>query len=496
MNGTRTILDQLEDAFLRFGPVGGALIGAPLVAGLLKDVSSAFLGFTIGGAAGAGLVYALMWAFFRAVNPRRDRSKRTVPGCTSSRLSDLHEPETVTRSEDRLSAIDWVLSILITSIAIIPIALFRIVRGQSMSGLQMIGISLVADVVKTILLLAVLSPSHRPPTTQTTSPAATQVAKPAAAEKRVPRRGFAGRPKKPVATFVVDEKVDSVTFLAENELLSTGVAGQKVWKMGQPEPARFFSLEAWRKGPYAFSQRGVVCAVANSSEKRLEIWDLASNQLLGASKVLPDVPRTLCFAPDDKRVVGGTGSMVWVFDGATGELIGEATAKEYKGGTNNGLTLTPDGATAAVISKFGTDLVNLADWKVSHYSNLPTNATFITGALFPAIGRAVLVYSGHVEIWDYQSQKKVEAFSWRLQTLDGTRYTNAPLPKSERVACFPLEKGLVFWDIAENREVAYWTSAEPRMASGGFAISRDGSRFATIDRKEIPNRIHLWDVAK
>lgn len=73
---TRSVIEQLEDALLKAGPAGGAIIGGLIGAGILKNTAPPIIGFMFGGAAGSVIVYIMLYGFFWCVNPKRDRSKK------------------------------------------------------------------------------------------------------------------------------------------------------------------------------------------------------------------------------------------------------------------------------------------------------------------------------------------------------------------------------------------------------------------------------------
>lgn len=70
---TRSIIEQLEDATLRAGPACGGVIGGLVGAGILRDSALPLIGFVVGGAAGAVIVYGILYVFFICINPERDR---------------------------------------------------------------------------------------------------------------------------------------------------------------------------------------------------------------------------------------------------------------------------------------------------------------------------------------------------------------------------------------------------------------------------------------
>lgn len=73
---TRSVIDQLEDAILRAGPAAGGVIGGLAGAGMLRDSAPPVIGFMVGGAAGAVVVYGILYLFFICINPKRDRCKK------------------------------------------------------------------------------------------------------------------------------------------------------------------------------------------------------------------------------------------------------------------------------------------------------------------------------------------------------------------------------------------------------------------------------------
>ena len=72
----RSVIEQLEDALLRAGPAGGGVIGGFAGAGILRDSAPPLIGFVVGGAIGAVIVYAMLYGFFICLNPKRDRRKK------------------------------------------------------------------------------------------------------------------------------------------------------------------------------------------------------------------------------------------------------------------------------------------------------------------------------------------------------------------------------------------------------------------------------------
>ena len=71
------ILDQLEDAVLKFIPALGGLVGGFGGAGLLGKHMPMVLAFVIGGAVGGLVVGATFMLLFRIINPKRDRRAKS-----------------------------------------------------------------------------------------------------------------------------------------------------------------------------------------------------------------------------------------------------------------------------------------------------------------------------------------------------------------------------------------------------------------------------------
>jgi hypothetical protein len=72
------ILDQVEDAVLKFVPAVGGIFGGFAGAGLLGKSMTVFLAFVIGGAVGGLAVGLTFMLLFRIINPKRDRRSKSA----------------------------------------------------------------------------------------------------------------------------------------------------------------------------------------------------------------------------------------------------------------------------------------------------------------------------------------------------------------------------------------------------------------------------------
>lgn len=73
----RSIIQQFEDASLRFAPFGVAIFGGLIGLVILGKYSMPISGFVFGGAVSAMVTYVSCYCFFRLINPKRDRSRKS-----------------------------------------------------------------------------------------------------------------------------------------------------------------------------------------------------------------------------------------------------------------------------------------------------------------------------------------------------------------------------------------------------------------------------------
>ena len=72
----KSLLDQLEDALLKLGPLLGGFIGGVIGIGLLGKWTPRFVAFAVGGAIGGALVFGVIQLVFYLLNPSRSRGGR------------------------------------------------------------------------------------------------------------------------------------------------------------------------------------------------------------------------------------------------------------------------------------------------------------------------------------------------------------------------------------------------------------------------------------
>lgn len=69
-------IERLEDAVLKFVPILGGVLGGPVFIAMTDQKIGGLIGFMIGGAIGAVVIYLPLLGLFYAINPSRDRRKK------------------------------------------------------------------------------------------------------------------------------------------------------------------------------------------------------------------------------------------------------------------------------------------------------------------------------------------------------------------------------------------------------------------------------------
>ena len=75
-NSKPPFIERLEDAVLKFVPILGGVLGGPIFIAMTDRKMGGLIGFMIGGAIGAVVIYLPLLGLFYAINPSRDRGKK------------------------------------------------------------------------------------------------------------------------------------------------------------------------------------------------------------------------------------------------------------------------------------------------------------------------------------------------------------------------------------------------------------------------------------
>jgi WD40 repeat protein len=258
-------------------------------------------------------------------------------------------------------------------------------------------------------------------------------------------------------------------------LLVDAVSGRVVRILGSG-PAGF--------GGATFAPDGKTVALLGSSQA-VELWDVATGNLVRGIKRLPGSPvYELAFAPDGKTLAWGEDDRVVLADVSRGKVIGHLDAK----GRPWSVSFTPDGKALVSGSAVGTVRVwDLTTRKVRARMDSPSS--FASGVALSHDGKRVaqgFQDRNNICLWDIATGKELFA---EYEGHSDAAYHLAFSPDGRALVTGDLGGQVRWWDAST------WKPVRTCEAGGyGVALAAGGKRFASVEA--FQRTLHVRDATK
>jgi RNA polymerase sigma factor (sigma-70 family) len=195
-----------------------------------------------------------------------------------------------------------------------------------------------------------------------------------------------------------------------------------------------------------FSPEGKVVATG-CNDKAIRLWDMEGNQLRALEGA--DATSAVAFSPDGRRIVGGQGPSVAVWDIQSGRAVAKLAAHT---GSVESVAVAPDGKVLVTAGEDKT--VRLWDG---------------------ATGKELRVLNGHTQ-----------AVLGVAVSPDGRLIASSSGPKAKEV---PAPGEVIVWDAATGKQIAALRGHKDRV--GSVAFSPDGKWLASAS---ADGTVRLWSV--
>jgi WD40 repeat protein len=221
----------------------------------------------------------------------------------------------------------------------------------------------------------------------------------------------------------------------------------------------------------AFSPDGWHLAVKGKPAGHVELWDIATGQLVGESsqRVV-----TVAFSPDGSRILaGGGGGVAWLWDAATMKRLGEFRQQR---GVVSSVAFTSDGSRFLTGSYDGiTQLWDAAT--LEPIGRLPVHQSEVKGAAFSPDGDRILIgfADGTVRLWDAGTLKPIGTPLQHLKIVCEVAFS----PDGSQLLACSIDRTARLWDAATLKPIG------PPLEHNGWwpwaSFSPDGSEILVGD---------------
>jgi len=239
----------------------------------------------------------------------------------------------------------------------------------------------------------------------------------------------------------------------------------------------------------AFSPDGSMI-VTGSGDTNLQIWDVATQQPIGAPLTgHTDNVNSVAFSPDGRRIVSGSrDATLHLWDAVTGKQIGTPTERHKNGVVS--VAFSPDGR--RMIS--GSFDVTLRLWDAA--TGMPIGRPMeghkdsVISVAFSPDGRHIVSGSSDktLQLWDAATGKPIG------RPMEGHKdsvWSVAFSPDGRRILSGSVDKTLRLWDAATGKSIGGpMVGHQDRVFS--VAFSRDGRRIVSGSRDDT---LRFWDTA-
>lgn len=247
------------------------------------------------------------------------------------------------------------------------------------------------------------------------------------------------------------------------------------------EIARLPSIVSYRR-PIAYSPRGSVVAIGNTYS--FALWDPVNDKVVREFKNHTMHVNALGFSSDGRTIASASDDSVSLWDVATGKEL-----RRFAQPADSATTLSfAAGDTLLVSDSKHTDVWV---WKVATGKPVKLPPEFSTGVALVAIspeGKTAATmrhWSKSVRMWDFRTQKEVEAFLVHSAAIE----TLAHSPDGLTIALGLDDGTLRVWDEATGDHLRVFQGHTDKVHD--IAYSPDGKTLASIS---LDNTVRLWDV--
>jgi len=239
----------------------------------------------------------------------------------------------------------------------------------------------------------------------------------------------------------------------------------------------------------AFSPDGSMI-VTGSGDTNLQIWDVATQQPIGAPLTgHTDNVNSVAFSPDGRRIVSGSrDATLHLWDAVTGKLIGTPTERHKNGVVS--VAFSPDGR--RMISGSFDETLRLWDVATGKPIGRPMEGhkDSVISVAFSPDGRHIVSGSSDktLQLWDAATGKPIG------RPMEGHKdsvWSVAFSPDGRRILSGSVDKTLRLWDAATGKSIGGpMVGHQDRVFS--VAFSRDGRRIVSGSRDDT---LRFWDTA-
>jgi len=239
----------------------------------------------------------------------------------------------------------------------------------------------------------------------------------------------------------------------------------------------------------AFSPDGSMI-VTGSGDTNLQIWDVATQQPIGAPLTgHTDNVNSVAFSPDGRRIVSGSrDATLHLWDAVTGKLIGTPTERHKNGVVS--VAFSPDGR--RMISGSFDETLRLWDVATGKPIGRPMEGhkDSVISVAFSPDGRHIVSGSSDktLQLWDAATGKPIG------RPMEGHKdsvWSVAFSPDGRRILSGSVDKTLRLWDVATGKSIGGpMVGHQDRVFS--VAFSRDGRRIVSGSRDDT---LRFWDTA-